>query len=102
VKNDQASSRLICTGATITEFLGYLNMTGIGGRIYDQTGLSGRYDFTLNYGTYIEDSPPELRLNALMAARINAMRELGLEVVEGKVPVDTFVVDRVDKIPAGN
>jgi uncharacterized protein (TIGR03435 family) len=102
VKNDQANSRIICKGASIAEFLGRLNMTGVGGPIYDQTGLSGRYDFTLDYGKYIEDSDPDHRLNALTVARIDAMRELGLELVEVKMPVDTLVVDHVEKIPAEN
>jgi uncharacterized protein (TIGR03435 family) len=37
-----------------------------------------------------------------MAASIDAMRELGLEVVEAKIPVDTLVVDHVEKIPSEN
>lgn len=101
-KNDRANSRIICTGASIAEFLSFLNVTGVGGPIYDQTGLTGQYDFTLDYGKYIEDSDAEHRLNALVAARIDAMRELGLEVVEAKIPVDTLVVDRIAKIPSGN
>jgi uncharacterized protein (TIGR03435 family) len=102
VKNDQANSRIVCKGASIAEFLARLNLTGIGGAIYDQTGLSGRYDFTLEYAKFIEDSDTNHRLNALMAARIDAMRGLGLEVVEVKMAVDTLVVDHVEKIPAEN
>ena len=102
VKNDRASARIVCTGATIAEFLIFVNVTGTGGTIYDQTGLGGRYDFTLDYGKYIEDSDADHRLNALMAARMSAVRELGLEVVEAKMPVDTLVVDHVEKLPAGN
>lgn len=70
--------------------------------IYDQTGLTGRYDFTLDYGKYIEASDEDHVLNALQQARFDAMRELGLEVVEAKMQVDTFVVDRVAKIPTEN
>jgi uncharacterized protein (TIGR03435 family) len=102
VRNDQANSRIICKGATLEEFLLRLNVTGIGGPIYDQTGLTGRYDFTLDYGKYIEDSDPAHRLNALQQARFDAMHELGLEVAEVKMPVDTLVVDRAEKRPTGN
>jgi uncharacterized protein (TIGR03435 family) len=102
VRNDQANSRIICKGATLEEFLFRLEVTGIGGRIYDQTGLTGRYDFTLDYGKYIEDSDPNHRLNALQQARFDAMRELGLEVVEAKMPVDTLVVDHVARVPTEN
>ena len=46
---------------------------------------------------------PERRLNAVSAGRLEAMRvQLGLEVVETKISVDTFVVDRVEKVPTGN
>jgi uncharacterized protein (TIGR03435 family) len=56
----------------------------------------------LDYGNHIQDSDADHRLNALMAARIDAMRVLGLEVVEAKIPVDTFVVDHVEKLPTEN
>ena len=102
VRNDQANSRIICKGATLEEFLFRLEVTGVGGRIYDQTGLTGRYDFTLDYGKYIEASDPDHRLNALQQARFDGMRDLGLEVVEARMPVDTLVVDHVEKLPTEN
>jgi uncharacterized protein (TIGR03435 family) len=49
VRVDRANSRLICTGASIAEFLFRLEVNGAG-QIFDQTGLNGRYDFTLDYG----------------------------------------------------
>ena len=102
VRNDRLNSRLICSGASIADLVYFLNVTGIGGTIYDRTGLSGNYDFTLNYGKYIDESDERHRLNALTAARIIAMRELGLEVVETKIAVDTLVVDHVEKQPTQN
>jgi uncharacterized protein (TIGR03435 family) len=104
VKSDLANFRIICRGATLAEFLFRVWSMGTEReRIYDQTGLTGRYDFTLDYANYIEDSAPERRLNALQAARIDAIRaELGLEVVDARISVDTLVVDRVEKIPTEN
>jgi uncharacterized protein (TIGR03435 family) len=102
VRNDQANSRMTFRGVTIAGFLARLNLTGSGAPIYDRTGLSGRYDFTLDYGKYLDDSDPEYRLDALTQARIGALRDLGLEVVELKIPVDTLVVDYADKVPAAN
>ncbi len=102
IKDDQANSRMIFRGVSIPELLARLNLTGIGGAIYDRTGLSGLYDFTLDYGKYLDDSDPEYRLNALVEARMRAMRDLGLEVVEIKIPVDTLVVDHAEKIPTSN
>jgi uncharacterized protein (TIGR03435 family) len=71
VRNDQANQRIVCQGATLDDFLGYLGATG-NGRIYDQTGLTGRYDFTLDYGNYLEPAPPEKALNAVVAARLDS------------------------------
>lgn len=102
IKIDRANSRIICTGAGIDDLLVFLNMTGIDGAIYNQTGLTGQYDFTLDYGRYLEDSDPAHRLNALQQARIDAMRPLGLEVVEAKISVDTLVIDHVEKLPTAN
>ena len=74
-----------------------------GGLIYDQTGLSGHYDFTLDYGKYVDSSDLDRRLNTFLLAIFDAIRaELGLEVVEVKIPVDTLVVDHVEKIPSKN
>ncbi len=33
---------------------------------------------------------------------MDAVHELGLEVVEIKIPIDTLVVDRAEKIPSAN
>lgn len=91
----------IRSNATIKDFLFRLWVMG-GGRTYDETGLSGRYDFTLDYGTYIDAATP-ISLNTLKEARLAAMRpQLGLEVVEAKTRVDIFVVDRAEKAPREN
>ncbi len=102
MRNDQANSRLIYKGASVAGLVANLNLTGIGEPIYDRTGLTGRYDFTLDYGKYLQDSEPDHRLNALTAARIDALRDLGLEVVDARITVDTLVVDHAEKIPAEN
>jgi uncharacterized protein (TIGR03435 family) len=90
------------TGVSIPEFLRRLNMTGGGEPIYDQTGLPGRYDFTLEYGQYLQALDADHTPDALREARIDAMRDLGLEVVEMKIAVDTLVVEHAEKIPAAN
>ena len=102
IRDDQANSRMIFSGVSIAGFLARLNLTSSGGPIYDRTGLSGRYDFTLDYGKYFDDSDPENRMGAVTQARMDALRELGLEVVEIKIPVDTLVIDRAEKTPSAN
>jgi uncharacterized protein (TIGR03435 family) len=66
--------------------------------LVDQTGLTGRYDFKLNY-TYDEmhntdqDAPPGM---------FTAIQEqLGLRLEPIKAPIDVFVIDHVEK-PSAN
>jgi len=101
VTSDREHLRVVCRGATMAQFLYYLAASG-SGPIYDQTGLTGRYDFVLDYGSYIDPSVPN-RLAAGAAARLEAIPvQLGLEIVEAKVPVGMMVVDHAEKIPIKN
>jgi len=69
-------------------------------RLVDRTGLDGLYDFTLTF-TFIpfglknvDPSGPTL-YEALE-------QQQGLKLEEVKDPLDTIVVDRIDKVPAEN
>ena len=66
--------------------------------LVDQTGISGRHDFTLRY-TYDEahatdpNAPPGL---------FTAIQEqLGLKLDAVKAPIDVFAIDRVEQ-PSAN
>ena len=98
---DREHSREVFRGATVTQLLSYLAATG-SGNIYDQTGLTGRYDFVLDYGNYIDPSEAN-PVAARAAARLEAIRsELGLEIVNARIPVDMLVIDHADKRPVEN
>lgn len=57
--------------------------------VIDQTGLTGRYDYGL---------PPEDSENHdLEAAVSDAMHRLGLDLKRGKGPVETLVIDHIEK-----
>jgi uncharacterized protein (TIGR03435 family) len=59
----------------------------------DETALAGRYDFTLTW------MPDEMKVTESTAPGVfTAIREqLGLEMKPAKGPVDTIVVDHVEK-----
>jgi len=66
--------------------------------VTDATGLTGNYDVELSWNPDFAagsiESPPELRA---------ALQEqLGLDLELKKAPLDTLVVDRMDKTPVEN
>jgi uncharacterized protein (TIGR03435 family) len=92
-----ASFHVVATRFTLAQ----LNETfarQLGRVIVDQTGLEGEFDFTLDL-TPDEDRPSPLD----PAILLGAMRDqLGLAVKSQKGPVDFLVIDRVEKVAAGN
>jgi uncharacterized protein (TIGR03435 family) len=80
--------------------------------VIDKTGLSGHYDFTLNWtpdqprGNSLAngESSPGLRANAVADGAANGpsiftalQEQLGLKLVPEKGPVEILVIDRIEK-----
>lgn len=71
--------------------------------VIDKTGLTGRYDFTLEYtmqpraGAAVErdDTPGSNLFEALE-------QQLGLKLAETKAPFDVVVIDRAERTPTEN
>jgi uncharacterized protein (TIGR03435 family) len=64
----------------------------LGRPVMDRTGISGLYDFTLDWGS--DDSAPSL---------FTALQEqLGLRLEAQKGPVEVLVVDSIDRKPSPN
>jgi len=86
------------TMATLAEFLHIVD----GRNVVDRTGLSDRYDFTLEFSEEIpnlQDSPgPPPALSLFEAIR----KQLGLRLIAQKVPFPMVVVDSVDRMPSEN
>jgi len=66
-----------------------------GRNVIDKTGLTGKYDFTLEYDFKIED---DAGLSIFDAVR----RQLGLRLVDSKAQFDVVVIDYAAKVPAEN
>lgn len=71
-------------------------------RVANKTGLTGVYDFTLEFSATSLDPTGEtetLQLNLFQAIE----KQLGLKLVKtSAVPVDIIVVDHADKLPTSN
>ena len=66
--------------------------------VLDLTGLKGRYDFTLDLTVYATDGRSDPAVLVLTAVQ----EQLGLKLEAHKGPVEMLVVDRAEKMPAGN
>lgn len=112
--SESGGERLDVKGGTMTTLVNTL--TGLLGRpVVDRTGLSGRYDFVLDFsrsetagpnatGGYNEPPPlPPPPPGAEPGLSIyTSIQQLGLRLVGQKVPVKVLVVDRAEKAPIEN
>jgi uncharacterized protein (TIGR03435 family) len=87
------------TGHGITLDSLKFSLTNVVGRvIVDETGLTGRYDMTLNWTSDDEAGTPGAGDSATGPSIFTALEEqLGLKLVSAKGPVDTIVIDHVEK-----
>jgi uncharacterized protein (TIGR03435 family) len=73
--------------------------------VIDQTGLAGRYDFTLTWtpdetqfgGRGGQAPPPADPANAPPGLFTAIQEQLGLKLESTKAPVDVVVIDRLEK-----
>lgn len=94
--------------ATIADFAGVMQTAVLDRPVVDQTGLTGRYDFTLlwtpdetQFGGRGGQAPPSANGNA-PPDLFNAMQQqLGLKMEPTKLPVDVLVIDHAEK-PSDN
>jgi uncharacterized protein (TIGR03435 family) len=66
--------------------------------VLDQTGLSGKYDFTLDLTPYVPVNPPEGGRPDIASMMITAIQDqLGLKLESRKMMRDVLVVDHLEK-----
>jgi uncharacterized protein (TIGR03435 family) len=80
--------------------------------VVDKTGLTGKYDFTLEYGMGAAGLPPPTpgvpaqpaadAAGDPMPDLAAAIQNLGLTLVAGKAKLDVVVIDRINKVPTAN
>jgi len=88
--------------ATMDSVLGSLSgITGLGRPLIDRTGLSGRFDFTLDWAAESGPSPPDssgAASNPTGPTAAHALRDqLGFRLESARGPVQILVIDRVDR-----
>ena len=91
--------------ATVAQFASVLQRAVLDRPVVDQTGLSGKYDFDLEwtpdetqFGGTLPQGPPDTERPGIFAA---VQQQLGLRLEATRGPVDTIVINRVAR-PTAN
>ncbi len=66
--------------------------------VVNKTGLTGRYDFTVDLSSYPMGEQPDMTAIVMSALR----EQLGLSLVARKEKVEILVIEHVEKIPTAN
>jgi uncharacterized protein (TIGR03435 family) len=92
--------------STMTEFAGFLQARVLDRPVVDQTGVSGKFDFTLDWrpdlsqlgppgATPPPQLPPEVEARPDLFTAIQ--EQLGLKLESSRAPVEAYVIDKVEK-----
>jgi uncharacterized protein (TIGR03435 family) len=88
------SSAIYSGGITLTQLAGMLDW--VAGRvIVDRTGLPGRYEFTLRFAS--PTAPPSDAADAPPVLFTALHEQLGLRLDAARAPVDTLVIDHIER-----
>jgi uncharacterized protein (TIGR03435 family) len=105
----QGLGKLNVRNALMTDFTGLMQSVVLDRPVVDQTGLTGRYDFTLNWtpddsqfgGMGAKVPPPTDSADALPNLYTAIQEQLGLKLEATRAPADVMVIDHVEK-PSAN
>ena len=103
---ETGTSKTVFTNARIADLSDFLQAVVVDRPVVDQTGLEGRYDFTLNW-TPDETQFPDNGLRRAAVSDASAetypdlytamQQQLGLKLESTKAQVDILVIDHVEK-----
>jgi uncharacterized protein (TIGR03435 family) len=91
-----ARAALTAREQPLSQLAGMLRSSA-GRQILDKAGLTGKYDFTLEFS--VRESVDADSLPSLFDA---LPLQLGLRLEDGKAPFDVLVIDHAEKVPTGN
>jgi uncharacterized protein (TIGR03435 family) len=92
--------RVVLTGATMADLAAFLS--GDGSRTFDMTGITDRFNVTLDFHPYLDASTELTTHSVVDAFREAATIQLGVKFGERKVPVYMLIIDHAEKVPMDN
>ncbi len=93
--------RLKAQQQTVSSLTGFLHAPGEE-PIVDKTGLTAKYDFTLEYANDLPTRDGEARTSDAPSIFVALQQQLGLQLIAKKLPFDVVVVEAFDRLPTGN
>ncbi|HWF06941.1 MAG TPA: TIGR03435 family protein [Bryobacteraceae bacterium] len=93
------SGYITASGGTMSQLVGWLsNRNGVDRPVVDQTGLAGRYDYTLEWSNPLAGAEqPDAKPDATAPAIFTAVREQpGLRLEPRRAPMEVMVIDRAE------
>ncbi len=94
------NGRMVANGEPMDKIAGVLRgpFTGIDRHIRNRTGLSGTFDFSLEWSRQAEFASPDTAPGDTGPRFAEALRtQLGLTLRSARGPVDVLVIDRIDR-----
>jgi uncharacterized protein (TIGR03435 family) len=92
------NTHLTARNVTMEAFAKYLSRVHDAGRlVVDKTGLSGGFDFELNWMPEQRETKPEGALDDRPSLFTALQEQLGLKLESAKVPVSAIVIERAEK-----
>jgi uncharacterized protein (TIGR03435 family) len=70
--------------------------------VVDQTGLTGKYEFTLEYAAPARDSQAVFEMPTAASVFTAVQQQLGLQLISKRVPFNVVVVDSFSRVPSEN
>jgi len=74
----------------------------VGRPVLDKTGLTGKYDFELDFTANLPAAPTETPSEPGLSVADALQRQLGLRLVANKAKLDVLIIDKAEKIPTAN
>jgi len=101
---NQAAMSVTISRAPISQLVNMLGQI-VRAPIVDNTGLTGRYDLTLNIAKYAADMAErgkEISMDPMAMIVPILQEELGLKIESKKIPLDLLIIDHLEKSPIAN
>ena len=91
--------RMSFYGATMADLASQFSLTSGGHPVEDHTGLTGRYDFVINWLADLDSNMPEGLISTDDPYPLSHwdIESLGLHLAPAKLPIDTLVIDHIEK-----